>query len=397
MVRQTLGSNLGIKILAVLIAIVIWIYVFYQEGPEREKSFEIQVIASNKPQQMVLMNDLPVAKIWLRGSEIVLNRITQDNITAFIDLMDLEAGTHQVEINVGFPQTVVLASVTPDVLSVSLQKEATAELNIKYDYIGQPEPGITLSDPVLDPQKVVVTGPESYISMLDYAKVTIDRDGMTEGPNAIRSEIYFVTNTDELLVPIKIQSMKLTPQIRYINATLTGTLKSDTKNVQTRVKTTGNIPPGYEVSIDWIPKLVTVEGDFNAIAGTSVLETTPLNLNGIVASSRYTLDLVVPTGVNVVSSSRVTVNVTVEPIAEKILKSIEVDVTPNNVLYSLNRNRVDLRIRGPKEAIDSVVSASVSIDITGLSSGTHQLPVKISGLPNSVYVVETPVVEIVLP
>lgn len=390
------SSNLGIKILALICAIVLWVYVYYQEGADGTKEFmSIPIVAQNIPQEMILMGDLPDVSITLGGSERVLENITADNISAFINLSEKDAGFHQVKVETNYPSEVSLDKISPKSVSVDLQKYISTVLDIQYEFVGEAQVGLNISEPEIEPEKIKISGPYSIISTLKNALVTVDLTNSKPGENIVQLPFKLITNTNDEFSNVRWKGNNLSAEFQKVAISYTGDLKISTQLVPTFVKTSGNIPSDYIItSMDWEPKVLSIKGDYNALKDVDVLNSNPLNLNGITISNTYTLNMTPPTGTEFTDGGSVKVTLKVEKLVSKTLTGVPIKVLPDDALYQLDSKTIDLVIKGPESVINKALGANATIDISGLESGYHNVPVEISGLPSGVYIVSTPTVGI---
>lgn len=392
-------STLGIKILALFIALLIWVYVFYQEGRAGDKTFfSIPIVPQSVPKDMVLMNtnNLPTATIKLFGSERSLETIDRDNISAYIDLLNSSPGSKQVKVECRFPnEKVSLSSINPKTVSVELQPEETIELDIKYEFIGEPPTGITMEEPTFEPATFKVTGPYSTISTLSYAFVSIDQTTAKVGSNSYSLPIVLENNTGNKILQSSWGSLHFKSKHETIYTVVFASSNKKSYTIPTELKTTGSIGPKYIItSINWDPKLISIEGEASTLENIEGINSEPLNLNAITKSTSYKLSLIAPKGVKFSDEKTINVSVSVKPIMDRLFTNIKVNVSPDNVMYSLYTKTVNVRIRGPKDTVENINSISASIDISGLSSGDHELPVTIEGLPDYAYPISTPTARI---
>ncbi len=390
------SSNLGIKILALVCAIVLWVYVYYQEGADGTKEFSgIPVVAQNIPQEMILMGELPEVSITLGGSERVLENITKDNISAFINLSEKDAGFHQIKIETNYPSEVSLDKISPKTVSIDLQNYTSTVLDIQYEFIGEAQVGLNISEPQVEPEQIKISGPYSIVSTLKNALVTVDLTDSKPGENVEQLPFKLITNTNDEFSSVRWKTNNISAEFQKVSVSYTGDLKISTHLIPTLLNTSGNIPNGYIISsMDWEPKALSVKGDYNTLKDLSVLNTTPLNLNGITMSNTYTLSVSLPEGAEFVDQKTVKATLIIEKLATKTLSNLSVKVIPDDALYQISSRTVDLVIRGPESLIDKALGANVTIDITNLAKGFHELEVEVTGLPSGVYLVTVPTVGI---
>ena len=393
------SSTLGIKILALFIAVLIWILVFYQEGTVGNETFNnIPINPQNIPPGLLLVNDLPTATIKLKGSERELAKITEDNVIAYIDLLSYEAGFYEVEVKTQFTATVELDKVTPKTISIDLQQDTSVELEIKYEYIGESPTGITVEEPEFKHKAIKVSGPYNIISTLNHVFVIFDLTNTQVGENLSQELPYkLITNTNEEIKESRWEELHLKVSHKYVSASITGKSQTNTMMKPTFLPITGNLPGDYMItSIDWDPKVVSIKGDYNILTEIKNLKSKPLNLNGITKNKAYSYPLIVPKGVEILGNTTLKIDIKVEKIETKFIRNVRIEVHPDNIRYDLENRIIEIQIKGSSSSINKTFKIAASIDISNLSRGSHTLPVKITGLPPDVYLVTTPTVWITL-
>jgi YbbR domain-containing protein len=392
-------STLGIKILAVFIALLIWIYVFYQEGRAGDKTFvSIPIVAQSVPKDMILMNSnsIPTATVKLFGSERTLETIDRDNISAYIDLLNSSPGSKQVKVECRFPnERVNLSSISPKTVTVELQLQETVELDIKYEYVGDPSINITIDEPSFEPSTLKITGPHSTVSTLKNAFVSIDRTSINAGSNSYSLPIMLENNTGNRISKASWEILHLSSEHETVSAVVLASSNTKSFKIPTELKTIGFVSTNYIIdTINWEPKLVSIEGEAETLKNINRIYSKPLNLSALSRSSSYKLPLIAPEGTSLIDEDSISVSVSVKQVISRTLRDIPVNVTPDNIQYELITKTIEVTIKGPKDVVESINSVTGSIDLSGLSGGIHMLPVSIEGLPDNVYLIYTPTASI---
>src|SRR6186713_1532877 len=118
--------QLGIKILALVLAAVLWFTVAGEHVVER--SLRVPLEFRNIPEALEIVGSAPdTVDVRLRGSSIVLSRLQAGEIVAVLDLSTARAGSRLFHIRndeVRAPFGVEVAQVVPSTLSLELEKSA---------------------------------------------------------------------------------------------------------------------------------------------------------------------------------------------------------------------------------------------------------------------------------
>ncbi len=394
---RDLTANLGLKITALLLAVLIWFYVSLNQGPEVVREFtSIKLTARNVSENVVITNELPSIRVTLRGSKVLMDKIEKENIIAYIDLLDKKPSKDQVYVKIDAPQTVTVISTDPELVPVDLQNLAAKEVPIYINYSGQAPAGIALDVPTINPSRLPITGPEQNIAKIKEARVTVNRADAKEGQFSLNLPYDLIDESGQAISKTKLSSLKIRSSYETLTVDFEGISRQQVKTVGIRARTTGNLPSDRVInSIDVLPKSVMISGSYEVLSKIDAIYTLAFNLNGVAASIDQMIDLDVPKGVSAdVSYARIIVNI--EPIGTKNIRAY-VDVVSGGKDYEINPSIVIIKIQGPSSLLSSLTLVLVSIDISSLPKGEHTLQVMVKGLPDGVTVVQTPTVRVKIP
>ena len=99
------NNSITTKILAVVAAVVLWIFVMNEQNPLAQRTIVASVVVKNlDADQQIVMNTLPSVQVRIRAPRFMLAGINDSDIQASIDLKDLSAGTHSVRVQLALPR-----------------------------------------------------------------------------------------------------------------------------------------------------------------------------------------------------------------------------------------------------------------------------------------------------
>jgi YbbR domain-containing protein len=156
----------------------------------------------------------------------------------------------------------------------------------------------------------------------------------------------------------------------------------------------GQVAGGYRLSnISVFPPVITVFATDPQIVNTlpGVVETQPLDLQNASEDITTRLDLSLPAGVSVVGEQTVLIQAGISPIESSLTLSGEiVEVVGLPAAWSANVSpaTIDVIVSGPLPLLDTLTrqDVRVTIDVTGLAEGAHQLEPKVEILISDVIV-----------
>lgn len=393
-----LTSNLGQKITAILIAMLLWLYVYTLQGPETVNTFTLKVSIRNLPENTKVTSGLGYAKVVLRGSKKYMDEISPESIKAYIDLLGKKPGSFQSELMLDFPETVLLNSKTPEVVTVTLQQISSKELPIAWKFTNQTEFSFVAKNPVFNPQKLTITGPDSEIQKFSKALVTIDLRMVKEGGYRLKLPFNLIDTSEVSHTLDDAELLGITTSFSSIDVEMQVDRPVRSRTIAVQPKITGNLPSDrILVSLEVEPRNVNINGDFETLNKIGrFISTSSINLNGIVVDTVMTVGLNLPNGVSS-DTKTVKVLVKVEQAArKKISVTIDTIDNPDNLEYELTSITTEAEIIGPSSVIGEIYLASGSISLKGLTQGTHVLQVRLSGIPNDAIVFKNPTVEVLI-
>ena len=163
--------NLGTKLLALAIAILVW-FVFSAQQRERisERSYRIPLSIANVPPGTLIASPLPpTIEVRLRGPFTALRQLDPVKLEAVVDLADAARGEgiHRLtpeDINV--PEAVEVIAIAPSEIRIALDTIAEKTLPIVARVTGKPAEGFEVVDVSVEPRAARLNGPSSALSAM---------------------------------------------------------------------------------------------------------------------------------------------------------------------------------------------------------------------------------------
>jgi YbbR domain-containing protein len=163
--------HLGLKVLAITLATVLWLTVAGEHVVER--SLRVPLAVRNLPTGFEIVGDLPSSvDVRVRGSSAQLSRLDPGDIVAMLDLAGGRTGPRLFHLRadeVRVPYGIEVAQVMPPSLSLALEKTVTRIVPIVPATDGDPAPGFIVGRMTSEPSTVLVQGPESRVHQISEA------------------------------------------------------------------------------------------------------------------------------------------------------------------------------------------------------------------------------------
>ena len=218
------GLDLAAKIMAVIVAFVIWIYAVNTEGTVYEKTLSgISVNIENIPAGFsVISGQGYTAEVKVKGKRSDILALLSSDIKAYVDASScVESGLITLPINVELPKDISLSEVYPASISVyfgiTISKQLPIKISLK-NYTLDADYVIERSTPELS--FVTVTGPSDELAKIAEARVTLEPGHIQSSFTASGTVVLYDANgseysnpyvtcpTTDVLVRIDVQTYK---------------------------------------------------------------------------------------------------------------------------------------------------------------------------------------------
>ena len=389
---RSLAANFRTFLLALVLGISVWVSAVTSADPDEVRIYPnpipLEVIGGDP--SLIITSDIPEEiGVTLRAPSSVWEQLTalDNSVQATLDLSGLGAGEHMLNVQVRVllrPYQIVLTD--PETVTVNLEPFATRTLTLDISTSGIPAIGYQAGEVVIDPTKVVVSGPESLVNQATHARVFVNLDGVRE--DIEQSNTIQIMNEEDKVI----RGITVTPDSVQVNVPVSQ--QGGFRDVAVKVVVQGQQAPGYRVeNISVFPLVVTVFASdpelVNALPG--VVETLPLDLQDAKEDITTRLALNLPENVTLVGAQTVQVTVGISPIQTSLtLSNQEITVIglSEGLAAQVLPQTVDVIISGPLPVLDALSPQDVivTVDVTGLEIGTHQLEPIVDVLVDNVLV-----------
>jgi len=235
-----------------------------------------------------------------------------------------------------------------------------------------------MRDPIIyTPETLEVSGPESVISQIAYAKVVIDRENLNKTVTGVAD--FALVDSDGQTI----ESSEITTSVDQIEYTIPIVMVKDVSLTVNLMGGGGATEDDAVVRIE--PSTVTLTGDAELLEGINQIQLGTIDLATFAQSVSETFSIVLPNGVNNLSGEKeATVSVSIKGLATKRV------VTNNINLMNVSEGYVakpitqykEVLVRGPQEIIDLIDGTNVLVtaDLTDIGNavGRYSVPTTIT-------------------
>ncbi len=164
-------GHIGLKLLSLAIALLLWLTVAGEQTVERGLRVPLEI--QNMPEKLQLVEDPPqLVDVRVRGAASTLGRLVPGDLVAIIDVQSARPGRrlyHLTDDEVRTPFGVEVEHVSPPTVALSFENAGTAEIPVTPAITGEPAPGYVVGKVSVDPQTIVVAGPQTALGRLTSA------------------------------------------------------------------------------------------------------------------------------------------------------------------------------------------------------------------------------------
>lgn len=185
-----LRKNTVLKIISVLLAIVVWIYILYIVNPVNENSYDRIEVAfaypGSVPERNGLMylmtdNNLTVS-VKVSGSRSKLMRLSAEDIRATLNMDSVvSAGTYNISVNVSvYDSDISVTEIYPQSFTIEFAERKTKTVPVELDASGELPEGYMITGQSFSPKEVTISGPAATISEIDRVTIPISQTNVRE-------------------------------------------------------------------------------------------------------------------------------------------------------------------------------------------------------------------------
>ena len=384
--------NIRTLLLALVLGFAVWMSAVTAADPDETRTpltVPLEIIGQDP--SLIITNDIPASvEVSLRAPRSIWEQLTtQENaVRAIIDFSTLSAGEHDLRVQILISvRPVQIIFVNPPTVTVKLEPLAVQTLPVSLSLSGQPAIGYQAGEVTLEPTEVIISGPQSLVDQVARARVFINLDDVRESiEQAMQIEIV-----DEKNVPL--EGITINPESVRINIPLSQ--QGGFRDVAVKVVVHGQVAAGYRLeNISVFPPVITVFAEdpelVSALPG--VVDTQPLELQDAKQDITTRLTLNLPENVTLVGTEgaqTVQVQVAISPIQTSVtLPNIPIKLIglSDALAAQISPQTVDVIISGPLPVLEVLTpqDITVTVDVTGLDIGTHQLTPKLETLVENV-------------
>ena len=385
-ILNSITHNLGYKLLSLLFAAVLWIFVVNYDDPKMTKSFTSSVSLENASyltemgKCYTVLDNSNVIQFTVTAKRSYMEKLASTDFKVSADfqniIVDEEKGIGSVPIDISALRysSQITIPVTNKELVVSLEDVMTSQFIVSAQTTGNLNEGKVLGEVKATPNLIRISGPKSVVEQVSSVYARIDVTGMTGDVSSACIPVL----CDQYDNPVD------TARLTYNTSTITVNAEIlDTKDVGLVFAYTGEPDDGFILeSIEYEPETVTVKGKvaaLNRITNVSV-PAAALDITGARGDVKQTIDVsaFLPNGVSLVGDGKVNVTAVIDSIVSKNItfftSRIEILNLPDDYDIRFRDKYISLVLTGKENIINNTSSSSVvlTLDASLLAQGSNK-------------------------
>ena len=294
------------KILALLMAAFLWLYVANDQNPIISRNYQIPLGLDSERLDSerldYVISGLPeTVSITVKSPKNIGTGLKAGDFIAKVNLLGIEEGTQQLLVQVSAPSGVDVIQVRPQVITLEVDKIGQKEVEINISLQGKVAQGTQTGVPVVSPSWVTVEGAEKLLADLDSISLSVDVTGAGE------------TITKYLVVEPGVEGVTVISGRVLVTVPVTA---MPSVNLPVKVNLAGEPATGYIAGQPVMEQVwCKVTGPQEVVDGLTAVYAQDLDITGAAENVDREVELVLPPGAVSVQPERLRVTVQIIPAA----------------------------------------------------------------------------------
>lgn len=392
--RKRIESDLLLKILSVVFAFLLWMFVINTDNPVIKKTFSDVPVDMLNEQVLDELNQTykiesgDTVSFTVKGKKDIVDRLTKSDFRATADVSSM-SDVHAIPIKVEALRYKSQLDVDTGnaTIKVVLEDVKSDQIPVVMEVKGKPAIGYTVSTQTATPNLISISGPKSVVSRIKQIVAVVNVSGVKKDVTMTQSVKCYDEDGDEVSQErIKLDTNKIKVKIGL----------SRTKIVPFKVDTKGSPGKGYVLgSIDYQPKHIEITGSKEDLDKVDSIKLVKLDISDSTKSIEKTIkasDIKLPDGISFVKSVDKIKNVVIRANIEKkksrtlTIPTSQIALINNTKNYAVtfDDQEIKVKISGLRSVIDKVVVKDLNpkLDMRLYEPGTHTVQIQLTKIKN---------------
>ena len=318
--KERLSNNTKLKLISLLSAIVLWMYVMAVVDPEETKLFEdIPVSITNlndlSDKDLVIYPDTEVTtSVYVTGKLSTIQKMSKEDISVYGQINNPIEGKNEIYLKVT-PAQRVTYEFKNSIAIVNLEKIITENKKIEVEVTGDIKQDIDTINLENNNDEVEVSGPRSLVEKVEKIEAILNSNKQTDDFD-ISLDLKPVDKKGNIVSGVELKTSSLNAKVTLLKE----------KTVPIKVNIEGENTENYKLSQD----TVYIKGKRELVDKIEYISTQPINLSSIPKNTTMDISLIIPNGITSnIKSVSATLNISNSLTSEFIYNSNEVKIKNN--------------------------------------------------------------------
>ncbi|MCL2408025.1 MAG: hypothetical protein FWC96_00210 [Oscillospiraceae bacterium] len=386
--NKIFSSRVFYIVFAVIVAAALWVFVEEDDPRTQRDTIEVQVIRRNEAilsdRNLTITEMTETVSLTFEGTRTGLSQLRPGTVTAEVDLAGITAPGVNIPLDFEVNMPVVAGRMVTELSRAPTQIRLTVDrmyerrIPIRGDYTGgtaQPEYLVGL--PEFFPEEIVVFGPESVVSRIDYAWVEIMRENLSstyiDYLPFILQDVYGHELEEELLDQLAFShdNVRVTVPVSLMRPVLLEVFLLHGDDI-----TAANI------FVDIVPETIYISGDPDAMREKNTIPLGTIDLTRIELLDSFIFSIPVPNSfINESGITEATVRVEIRGLEvwSFSVSNIHTVNVPDDYTLRVINHSLEVRIRGRREELEALTDMNfrITADLTDVGAGQTRVPVTV--------------------
>jgi YbbR domain-containing protein len=181
--RKFFFENLGLKIAAISLALILWVFV--TSRGQSEKSIDVPLEFTSIPSGLEIVNStVKEISLNVKGQERLIRNTKPLDIRALVDMSKAKKGETTYYItreDIKVPPAITVTNISPSSVKVITEETVKKSVKVRPVIIAEPEKGYYVKSVEVTPKTVVIEGVRPEVRRFNYIKTEpLDISGLKE-------------------------------------------------------------------------------------------------------------------------------------------------------------------------------------------------------------------------
>ena len=301
--KSIVQRNFTAKIIALMVAITLWVIVMDDQNPAVDREYTIGVTLDNVPKGYRIAQDAETMKLKVRAQRSYFVNVDSGDFKAKVDLEGMGEGTYRLPIHIQMPQGFEVLEMEPGTVEIVMDPYVENQIKAELIVTGSTAPSVTIAKVQQNYDMVTVIGPKSAVEQVSRV---IGYVGLTGNDSDFTLQVPLSAINDQ---GREVPDVQVVPSLLEVDVQMARGLSK--KVVTVRPVLENNLPQGYVVeAVRASPSSIEIAGSDALIGSMDGIATENISLKDHDKTFTIPVKLILPEGITVTNPD-VSVNIVI--------------------------------------------------------------------------------------